>query len=101
MPLSTRGGKENILLEQYTGVNEFQFVVQAQGLIPDVADGPVIQLLDEATGDAVLQFNRAWAMDSYIAEDTAQEDTVSEEMGTPLLHRTPQQTGLNPLMSPP
>lgn len=78
-----QGIKENILLEEYTGVNEFSFIIEAKGLVPDVSQGAIIQLLDEETGDAVFQFNRAWAMDSYNEEDAVQESALLEAAASP------------------
>ena len=67
------GVKENILLEEYTGRNEFQFTIDAPGLTPDVTEGPVIQLLDEETGEPVFLFKKAWAMDSYTGDGSEEE----------------------------
>ena len=53
-----QGVKENILLEQYTGIHEFSFLVEAPGLVPDTTEGATIQMMDEITGGLFFSFNQ-------------------------------------------
>lgn len=76
-PVSS-GVKETIVLEQYTGANEFEFVIDAPGLTPDVTEGAVIQFLDEETQEPVYTLSKAWVMDSYTEEATEGEETAPE-----------------------
>ena len=74
----SNGVKENILLDKYTGMNEFQFMIDAPGLTPDAAGGSVVNMLDESTGEPVFRFNRAWAMDSYAGEKTVTAEQLDD-----------------------
>jgi len=63
------GIKENIFIEKYTGINEFQFAITAKGLIPDKTEGNKIVFKNEKTGAEAFLLDDIWAMDSYASED--------------------------------
>ena len=73
----SEGVKEYILLEQYTGVHEFQFWLDAPGLTPDVTEGDVIRFLD-ANEEPVFTITKAWAMDSYTEQGEEGEENAPE-----------------------
>lgn len=73
----SQGVKEYIVLEQYTGVHEFQFWLDAPGLTPDVTEGDAIRFLD-ASGELVFTITKAWAMDSYTEQEEEGEENAPE-----------------------
>lgn len=67
------GLKENIFLTEYNGQNEFQFIIDAPGLIPDREDGPGFTFLDTKTGEESFGVTRPWARDSFEEEGEGNE----------------------------
>lgn len=78
---TSTGVKENIVLESYTGQNEFIYVFDAPGLVPklNITDdevaaestdmGQTLSFIDEYSGDIVWNLDNLWAKDSYVNQD--------------------------------
>ena len=62
------GVKENLIIDQYTGMNEFLYVVEAKGMVPEKSEGASIVLLDEKSKEPVMSFSQPWVQDSFDEE---------------------------------
>ena len=62
-PIGT-GIKENIVLEKYTGQNEFSFILSVPGAKPANMKGKEILFVDAETGKEVFNINEIFAYDS-------------------------------------
>ena len=65
------GFKEDLILQQYTGIHEFSFTVNAGDLVAVAANGG-IDFLDPLTGETVAQMSPVFVYDSYEGERTAE-----------------------------
>ena len=78
-PVSS-GIKENIILEQYTGQNEFRFTVNIGTLIPAWTQGSNIPLLDPETGETAMLLGQVDARDSYAGDDQFKFHTTLDNL---------------------
>ncbi len=51
---TANGIKENIVLEQYNGINEFSYIIDAKKLVPKEMSGATITFIDPETEEEVL-----------------------------------------------
>lgn len=63
------GIKENIVLEQYEGINEFEFIINTGGLIPAENSGISIDLLNPNTNEIELCIGQVDSKDSFTGEN--------------------------------
>ena len=68
------GCKENIILDRYTGQNEFRFALDTHGLVPRETEGHIIVLEDPATGEGIFVFDQLDAEDVDFSETLHYED---------------------------
>ena len=73
-PTST-GLKEEIILNQYTGQNSFDFLLSTGSLVPEMAEDNSIQLKDPATGTIVATIPTGTMYDSFTGEVGDQNET--------------------------
>ena len=59
------GLKENIILEQYTGQNSFDFILDTHGNTAELVDGSVVEIKDNDTDEIVNTLLPLFAYDSY------------------------------------
>ncbi len=59
------GLKENIVLNEYTGVNTFKFTVNIKGLVPAFMEGESIPLLDKESNELIMAIGQVDVKDSY------------------------------------
>ena len=64
------GIKENIILDNYTGVNTFNFVIEAQGYYPLYSEGEAIPFVKEGSEEIAFILGQVDARDSYVGEET-------------------------------
>ncbi|OJU17074.1 MAG: hypothetical protein BGN88_06360 [Clostridiales bacterium 43-6] len=62
------GIKENIVIDEYTGINTFSFKVTAPGLKPVIIKGQSVIFLDKK-GETIFTIGQTFAVDSYEGED--------------------------------
>ena len=59
------GLKENIILEQYTGQNVFEFVLDTHGNVAELMENQSIKIRDRKSGKAIHTLTPLFAYDSY------------------------------------
>ncbi len=64
------GFKENIVLDSYTGVNTFNFLINTGVFYPLYTEGEAIPFADPTTDDIAFILGQVDARDSYVGEDT-------------------------------
>ncbi len=74
---TANGLKENIVLNEYGGVNEFSYIIDAKGLVPDTAEGTTITFTDPNTEEAVFKIDETFIYDSRYNETELNEECVS------------------------
>ena len=71
---TTDGCKENIVLDQYTGRNEFRFKIDTHGLVPRESEGHIIVLQDPQTNQDVYVFDVLDVEDADYTETLHHQD---------------------------
>lgn len=66
--LENSGSKESIVVYEPTGCNCYDFIISADGLVPETESGKSIVLLDESSGKTVFIIQPTFIMDSYNGE---------------------------------
>lgn len=70
---SLNGVKENIIINQYNGINMFEFTIDTDGLIPAKFEGDSIPLLDPTTDKMKFYIGQINARDSYVGNNENNE----------------------------
>lgn len=66
--LENSGIKESIIVYEPTGCSCYDFIISADGLVPETENGKSITLLDESNGEPVFVIQPTFIMDSYNGE---------------------------------
>lgn len=70
---SLNGVKENIIINEYNGINTFEFTIDTDGLIPAKFEGDSIPLLDPTTDEMKFYIGQINARDSYVGNNENNE----------------------------
>ncbi len=63
------GFKENILVEQYSGVNEFEFTLNIPGYYAQLSDGGItVKIYEKNSTEPIYVMNQPYVQDSYVGE---------------------------------
>lgn len=102
--LENMGIKESIIVYEPTGCSCYDFVISADGLVPETESGKSITLLDESTGEPVFVIQPTFIIDSYNGEYIDGEEHITydnyynieqQDDGTYLLHMNLDEDFLN------
>lgn len=102
--LENSGIKESIIVYEPTGCSCYDFIISADGLVPETESGKSITLLDESNGEPVFVIQPTFIMDSYNGEYIDGEehttydnyyDIEQQDDGTYLLHMNLDEEFLN------
>lgn len=102
--LENIGIKESIVVYEPTGCSCYDFIISADGLVPETESGKSIVLLDESSGKPVFVIQPTFIMDSYNGEYIDGEEHITynnyydieqQDDGTYLLHMNLDEEFLN------
>lgn len=102
--LENSGIKESIVVYEPTGCSCYDFIISADGLVPETESGKSITLLDESNGEPVFVIQPAFIIDSYNGEYIDGEEHITydnyydieqQDDGTYLLHMNLDEDFLN------
>lgn len=102
--LENSGIKESIVVYEPTGCSYYDFVISADGLVPDTESGKAITLLNETNGEPVFVIQPIYIIDSYSGEYIEGEEHITydnyydielQEDGTYLLRMNLDEEFLN------
>lgn len=102
--LENSGIKESIVVYEPTGCSCYDFIISADGLVPETESGKSITLLDESNDEPVFVIQPTFIMDSYNGEYIDGEEHITydnyydieqQDDGTYLLHMNLDEEFLN------
>lgn len=102
--LENSGIKESIVVYEPTGCSCYDFIISADGLVPETESGKSITLLDESNGEPVFVIQPSFIYDSYEGDYIEGEEHITynnyyeivlQEDGNYLLHMNLDEDFLN------